>query len=186
MTIPTLETARLVLRPVTEADVPAIFVACSNPAVTRYTLFDTHRSTDDTRAFVRDYAGPNYAKGLADPLVWVLKENPAAGVIGAAGVHWESETHRTMTCGYWLAEPFWGCGLAPEAVAALARFAFETYPINRLQAHVVAEHLRSGRVLEKAGFTFEGVLRKAMVRRGIVEDVRMYAVTRQDLVRPSP
>ncbi len=179
MTIPTLETDRLILRPVTEADAPAIFTACSNPNVTRFTLFDTHRSIDDTLAFIRDYAIPNYAKGLPDPLVWVLKADSALGVIGAAGVHWESEAHRTMACGYWLAELYWGQGLAAEAVFALARYSFDTFPINRLQAHVVEEHLRSGRVLEKAGFAFEGVLRRAMVRRGTVEDVRMYSRIRE-------
>jgi ribosomal-protein-alanine N-acetyltransferase len=181
MTIPTLETDRLILRPVTEADAAAIFLACSNPNVTQFTLFDTHRSIDDTFAFIRGYAAPNYAKGLADPLVWVLKADPAAGVIGAAGVRWTSEPNGTMECGYWLAEPYWGKGLAPEALRTLAQFAFNAYPIHRLQAHTVAEHLRSGRVLEKAGFTCEGVLRKAMVRRGRVEDVRMYAMVRKEM-----
>ena len=181
MTIPTLETDRLILRPVTEADAAAIFLACSNPNVTQYTLFDTHRSIDDTFAFIRGYAMPSYAKGLADPLVWVLKADPAAGVIGAAGVRWTSEPNGTMECGYWLAEPYWGKGLAPEVVRVVARFAFDTYPIHRLQAHTVSEHLRSGRVLEKAGFACEGVLRKAMVRRGRVEDVRMYAMVRKEM-----
>jgi RimJ/RimL family protein N-acetyltransferase len=181
MTIPMLETDRLILRPVTEADVAAIFLACSNPNVTRYTLFDTHQSIDETYAFIHGYAAANYAKGLADPLVWVPKDDPAAGVIGAAGVRWASEAHGTMECGYWLAEPYWGKGLAAEAVPALAEYTWKTYPIHRLQAHVVGEHLRSGRVLEKAGFAFEGVIRKAMVRRGRVEDVRMYSMVREDL-----
>src|SRR5262245_20890357 len=176
MTIPTLETDRLILRPVAEADAPAIFHACSNPNVTQYTLFDTHRSIDETYAFIRGYATANSGKGLADPLGWVSKADPGAGVIGAAGVHWASEAHGTMECGYWLAEPYWGRGLAAEAVRALAAYAFRAYPIHRLQAHVVDGHARSGRVLEKAGFAFEGVLRRAMVRRGRIDDVRMYSM----------
>ncbi|HEY2786058.1 MAG TPA: GNAT family N-acetyltransferase [Fimbriiglobus sp.] len=179
MSIPTLETDRLILRPVTEADAPAIFAACSNPNVTRYTRFDTHRSMGDTLRFLRDYAGPNYAKGLPDPLGWVLKSDPAVGVIGTAGVRWASEAHRTMECGYWLAEPYWGRGLATEAVRAVARYALEAFPIHRLQAHVVAANAASSRVLEKAGFAFEGVLRQAMVRRGNVEDVRMYSMVQE-------
>ena len=52
---PTIETDRLVLRPVAEADADAIFAACSNPNLTRFTLFETHQTRDDSHAFVRNY-----------------------------------------------------------------------------------------------------------------------------------
>src|SRR5687768_2890755 len=85
---PTIETDRLVLRPVTEADADAVFAACSNPNLTRFTLFETHQSRDDSLAFVHDYVSARYAEMLPDPFAVTLKDDPDPRMIGAVGCHW--------------------------------------------------------------------------------------------------
>ena len=57
---PTLATERLILRALSVDDVEAVFAYASNPAVTRFTLWDAHRSREDTLEFVRDYALSRY------------------------------------------------------------------------------------------------------------------------------
>src|SRR4029079_8748200 len=115
---PMLTTPRLVLRPFVEADVAPLFQHTRNPNVTRFTLWDHHKSETETLAFIRDYALVRYREGLLDPYAITLSSNHDQ-TIGACGCLWTSEPNKTMELGYWIAEPFWGQGLAVEACRAL-------------------------------------------------------------------
>ncbi len=179
---PTIETARLLLRPVEAADAPAIFAACSNPRVTAHTVFDTHRCLDDALSFVSGYARHNYAEGVPDPLGIAFKDTPAE-VLGCIGARWDSESDRRMEMGYWLAEPAWGRGVATEAAAALVRYVFDNHPVQRLQARVFAGNDASARVLAKVGLRYEGTLRAGALVKGRFRDVMMFALLRTDLER---
>lgn len=178
---PPIETDRLVLRAVTAADADAVFAACSNPAVTRFTLFDAHKSLDDSRRFVVDYVVGSYAEMMPDPFAVTLKHNPDPRMVGAVGCHWASRPNQTMELGYWLAEHLWGRGLVAEATVAVMRFAFANYPVERIQARVIAGNAASERVLEKIGFRREGTLRSALFRRGKFEDLTLFALLRGEL-----
>ena len=80
--------------------------------------------------------------------------------VGGIGVHPGEDVHRhTATMGYWLGEEFWGRGVMTEAVTAVTDFCFENFPLRRISAEVFANNPASARVLEKAGFTFEGRLK---------------------------
>jgi ribosomal-protein-alanine N-acetyltransferase len=175
---PTLTTPRLHLRPFTEADAEPLFEHARNPNVTRFTLWDAHKTADDTRSFIRDYALIRYREGLADP--YAITVHPDPRPIGACGCFWASQPHRTMEIGYWIAEPFWGQGIAVEACRPLIRVAFRDFETERLQARVIAGNTASSRVLEKLGFRFEGALRAALLRRGVFEDVLFYSLLRQE------
>lgn len=176
--IPTLATPRLILRPVVEADVDAIFAACSNPRLTDYTIFETHQSRAESERFVQDYAFANYAEGIPDPFAIAWKD-ATEELIGCCGGRWtEGRCNRSVELGYWIAEPHWGRGVATEAVRALVPFLFEFLQPVRVQAHTIAENRASARVLEKVGMTYEGTLRQAHYRRGRHWDVSMYSVLR--------
>ena len=177
---PTLETERLVLRPVTEADAPAVFVYASNPVVTRHTQFETHQTIDDSRWFVNDYARSRYQAREPDPFAIVLKDDPLGMMIGALGAHWVSQPNGTMEFGYSIAEPYWGRGLVAEAARALIEYAFTEYAVERLQARVFAGNDASERVLQKLGFAREGVLRSLVLKRGQWRDIVMYSLLRAE------
>jgi ribosomal-protein-alanine N-acetyltransferase len=179
-TPPTLETERLVLRPLTSADTTAVFLYASNPAVTRFTLFETHQTLDDSRWFVGDYTRSRYASREPDPFGLVLKTDPLQTIIGTIGAHWASQPNLTMEFGYSLAEPFWGRGLVVEAARAVMRYVFEEYAVERLQAQVFAGNDASERVLQKLGFAREGVLRSLVLRRGRWWDIVMYSLLRAE------
>ena len=178
-TPPTLETPRLVLRPITEADADAVFAACSNPRVTEHTLFETHASRDASVAFIRTYALPNYDQGVPDPLAVALKDDPAR-LIGCLGGRWNTQANQCVEFGYWVAEPFWGKGIATEAARAVVPYLFDALSAERVQAHCMAPNAASGRVLEKAGLTYEGTLRSAILRRGRFWDIKMYSILRAE------
>ena len=176
---PILRTERLVLRPYEEADAPRLFPHARNANSTRFTLWDHHRSLDDTLNFVRDYARSRYAEGVPEPLAIALKDAPEQP-IGSAGCYWASQPHRCAELGYWLAEPFWGRGIAAEACRALLSFAFAHLKPRRIQARVIEGNAASIRVLQKLGFQFEGTLRSATLRRGQFENVHFYSLLDDD------
>lgn len=83
--------------------------------------------------------------------------------------------------GYWLGEPFWGQGIMTEAVQETCRLAFETWEIERIFAEPHADNLRSRRVLEKAGFLLEGIMRRGVCKWGEFFDYCMYALLKEEL-----
>jgi ribosomal-protein-alanine N-acetyltransferase len=175
---PVIDTDRLRLRPFDVADAPALFRHARNPAVARYTLWDAHRTVDDSRMFVGDYASGRYLEGVPEPYAIELRES--GELIGATGCYWATEKNRCMELGYWIAEPFWGRGLAAEAARALVGYVFVAYAVERVQAHFMEGNAASGRVLEKAGMRFEGVRRRALFHRGRFWDMHCYAALREE------
>jgi ribosomal-protein-alanine N-acetyltransferase len=181
---PILETEHLRLRPFESADAPALFALASNPAVTRFTLWDAHRTIDDSRIFINEYALGNYLQGTPDPFAIEMK---ATGeLIGATGCRWAAEANRCMEFGYWLGVPFWGHGLATEAARALVGHVFAAYPVERVQAHYLEGNAASGRVLEKVGLRFEGVRRHGLFHRGRFWNLHSYAALRDDWLNRPP
>ncbi|HXQ01615.1 MAG TPA: GNAT family N-acetyltransferase [Candidatus Udaeobacter sp.] len=103
-------------------------------------------------------------------------EGPATGVID---IYLGQDVHRhTATLGYWLGEDFWGRGIMTEAVAAFTDFCFENFPLRRISAEVFANNPASARVLEKAGFVFEGCLKNNVIKDGKLLDSLLYAKTK--------
>ena len=172
---PALATDRLVLRPFVPADAAPLFPLAANPNVARFTLWEAHRTPEDTRMFVGEYAASRYREGIPEPYALVRRGDTLDLPIGAAGCFWVSQPNYTMEVGYWVAEAFWGRGFAGEAVAAVVAHAFAAYEVERVQARVVAGNRASVRVLEKLGFQGEGTLRRALFRRGRFEDLLMFS-----------
>jgi RimJ/RimL family protein N-acetyltransferase len=99
--------------------------------------------------------------------------------VGGIGVHPGQDVHRhTATVGYWLGEEFWGRGIMSEAVTAVTDFFFDNFPLRRISAEVFSNNPASSRVLEKAGFNFEGRLKNHVLKDGELLDSLLYARTK--------
>jgi ribosomal-protein-alanine N-acetyltransferase len=85
--------------------------------------------------------------------------------------------YRSAEIGYWLGEDYWGRGLASEALQAVTDYAFENHDLCRLFAHVFEWNPASARVLEKAGYVFEGRMKKSVTKDHQTIDQLMYAKT---------
>jgi RimJ/RimL family protein N-acetyltransferase len=98
-------------------------------------------------------------------------------VAGGIGIQPRSREHAGCALfGYWLGVPFWGRGIATDAARTVIPFAFGTLGVRRLEATVFEPNAASVRVLEKAGFRFEGRMRQSYVERdGTVCDGLLYA-----------
>jgi len=98
--------------------------------------------------------------------------------VGGIGMKPGEDVHRlTAEFGYWLGQEFWGQGIMSEVVPAFVNYCFEKFSLTRMFASAYANNPASVRVLEKAGFVFEGRLRKNVVKDGKVLDSLLYAKT---------
>ena len=131
-----------------------------------------------------------YPYTAADAAEWIERvkdESPTqnfaiavdgAGV-GGISLMLRSDVYRqSAEVGYWLGEPFWGRGIASEALRAVTDYAFATFDVIRLEAGVFGWNPASARVLEKAGYVLEGRLRNAIVKDGRVGDRLIYGLLR--------
>jgi ribosomal-protein-alanine N-acetyltransferase len=103
-------------------------------------------------------------------------------VIGSIGVFRCENIHfRTAELGYYIGEPYWGHGYTTSAVIQVCNYVFEHSDIIRIFAEPFAYNTASCRVLEKAGFQYEGTLHSNAVKNGKVLDMKMYALLRERL-----
>ena len=99
--------------------------------------------------------------------------------VGGTGIEVGDDVfRRSAEVGYWLAEPFWGRGIATEVLRALTEYAFATFDLIRLEAGVFSWNPASARVLEKAGYMLEGRMHRAVVKNGRVGDRLIYGLLR--------
>lgn len=101
-----------------------------------------------------------------------------SAAVGGIGLRPGEDVHRhTAEFGYWLAEEFWGRGIMSEIVPAFVDFAFKEFSLTRIFAMPHSSNPASARVLEKAGFNFEGRLHKNVIKDGQILDSLLYAKT---------
>lgn len=172
----TLTTARLLLRPLFDTDAFDLFAACSDPQLTETTIFETHRTMAETEAFLARAIGPTRDPALGTPFA-ITRDGR---LVGCCGVHPVAGTTHAVEVGYWIAVPEWGRGYATEAAGRVLEYAWENPDTLRVEARVFAGNGASERVLTKLGFHFEGTQRGAILRRGKLVDVRMFARLRGD------
>jgi len=100
--------------------------------------------------------------------------------VGAIGVRPGEDINRlSAEIGYWLGEEYWNRGIVTEAVLAVTNYAFATLGLVRLYADVFEWNAASMRVLEKAGFQKEGVLRKSAMKDHQLVDQVVYAMVKE-------
>ena len=140
---------------------------------------------------LRDYFPNPYTEKEAKVwLKYVLSQVPETNfaiatkdeLIGSIGFTILKDVNRySAEIGYWLAEPFWGKGIASEALSQLTQFAFSKFELNRIFAGVFEGNSASIKVLEKAGYKFEAKHRKAVFKEGKFLDYFVYSILKEEL-----
>jgi len=161
------QTQRLVLRRTTAADAPAIFEGyAQDPEVTRYLVWRPHDTIDDTRAYL---AKCDAGWDAGTELTWALTLTGQERLIGMIAAR---PRNHMVDLGYVLAREYWGRGLMSEAAAAIVDLAFRDPAVHRVWALCDVDNHASARVLEKAGMSHEGVLRRRIIHPNISPDPR--------------
>lgn len=178
-----LETARLVLRPPQSGDGARLnaAVCASLPELTPWMPWAQAAPTpDESETYCRrQHAVWRLREGFALLMLARDESGGEGDVVGATGLHDVDWAVRRFEIGYWCRSGFTGRGYATEAVRAVTRFAFDRLQARRVEIRMDAGNERSRRVAERAGFTFEGVLRRdSLTPRGEPCDTRVHARVR--------
>ena len=178
---PTLQTARLRLRPFADADADALFALHSDASVLRY--WDSPPWVEPARAerflaTCRQMADEGTGARLA------LDRAADGAFVGWITLSDWNPDFRSASLGYCLTEAAWGHGYATEAARAVLQWAFDTLDLNRVQAETDTRNVASARVLEKVGFMREGTLREDCIVNGDVSDSWVFGLLRREW-RPS-
>lgn len=167
----------LSIRPWEADDAPVIVEALSDTGVT-----DNLRDglpKPYTEADARDYIAFAQTAGEGAYAFAIVVDGETVGSIQLT--RQQNIHRRTAELGYYVVRRRWGSGICTEAVRQICRFAFENTDLLRVFAEPFAENAASCRVLEKAGFKLEGVLRQNAVKNGEVRDMRLYSLVREDM-----
>lgn len=173
----TLKTDRLVMRPFLEGDGDAMYANwASDPEVCRFLTWPPHESADFTRQLVSDWAS---CYGSDCYYHWgITLSGELVGDI--AVVRW-NEQNEEAELGYCLSRRLWGQGLMTEALRAVSGYLFDIVGFHRIALRHDSDNPASGRVMQKAGFLYEGCLKEAYKRRdGSRANLCLYGATRSD------
>ena len=166
------------LRPLRPADVECVYLNVRHEAVSRWTLMVPYPySRSDAAAFIRRARyrlrqGQSYALGLTG-----MNDDRIIGVVDLMSI---SQPDRSAALGYWLGMDYWGNGLMTDAVVRTVSFGFETLNLHRITAEVFLENPASCRVLEKAGFSFEGTGRQSKFKHGQWRDMLCFGLLKSE------
>jgi RimJ/RimL family protein N-acetyltransferase len=168
--------ARCCLREWRAEDAQSLVQHANNRAVSRNLaeIFPYPYTADDADKWLTRFVG------VSPQTQFAIVVDGAA--VGGIGLFLGSDIHRrSAEIGYWLGEAHWGKGIMTEAVRAVTRYAFSTFDVAHVFAGLFARNDASRRVLEKAGFVFEGRLRRHVTRDGETMDDLIYGIVREEI-----
>jgi ribosomal-protein-alanine N-acetyltransferase len=166
-TYPELVTDRLRLRKPELEDAEPLSVIYGHPEAVRYISYPHDGGVPKMREkLTRDLESSARGEGFR----WVLCERGQLAPLGSVGLfHW-SQVDRRAEVGYVLGIQLWGRGVMKELMPVVLRFGFEEMKLHRIEARVDPRNGASLRVLTRAGFTQEGVLREHLADGDVFRD----------------
>lgn len=156
------KTERLILRPWETSDVEYLYEYAKDPDVGTAAGWAPHKSIEESREILRDIlmAPESYA------VVLKSRGYPIGSISFLIGEKSNIDiSDEDAEIGYWIAKPFWGRGIMPEAIEEMLRHGFEDLHFSRIWAEHFEENQRSYRVLFRCGFRYHSTKRNMYVVR---------------------
>ncbi|CAN5732638.1 GNAT family N-acetyltransferase [soil metagenome] len=174
---PPLATDALLLRPLVAADIEAVFEACQDRQVVRWTTIPQPYLREHAIGFVADTID---AWELGRDPTFAIVDRHSGRMVGCVGLRGESHGGHAMEIGYWMAPAGRGRGLMTEAVKLVSRWALDDLAVERVGLLVYVGNDASARVAERAGYQREGLLRRYAMQRGVARDCVIFSLLRDD------
>jgi RimJ/RimL family protein N-acetyltransferase len=175
--IPTLPYGLLTLRPSNESDIDDIFNGCQDPLIPKFTTVPSGYTIDHAIEFVRS---DPFSFAERREIRFVIEhgngvDKKFAGVIS---LHTINIKNHTAEIGYWMEKSMRGKGIATTAAMMITDYGIATLGFRRIDGLVDADNEASQKVLMKAGFEREGILRNKVTREdGRQIDMALFATT---------
>ncbi len=149
--LPTLETERLLLRPMCQEDAPALFAINGDPEVMRYADDEPFPDEATVATMLRSVAR---VLAAGESLEWAVVERTSGQLVGTCGLHGFDEEADVAEVGCLLMQAAWGRGLMREALTVLFRYAQDELKVRLLRADIDMSNLRSIHLFGKLGFVY--------------------------------
>lgn len=172
----TLETDRLILREWRESDAEDQYAYAKSDKVGPMAGWKPHESVEESIDTIKNMF-------IANNDAWAIELKSNNKVIGSIGLHKDTirRIDKAKMLGYVLTEEYWGQGLIPEAVNRVLEYGFMEEELDIISVNHFPFNTQSKRVIEKAGFKYEGTLRMFTQRYdGVVLDVLTYSITKEE------
>jgi RimJ/RimL family protein N-acetyltransferase len=173
--LPEINTKRLILTELKADDIKDIVNYASNKKISDSTLNLPHPYSEKDAIYWINLAHQGLKSGTNYIFAIRLKED--SKFIGGIGLGVQKRFNRAEI-GYWIAEPFWGKGIATEATKAIIEFGFKDLGLNKLTSSHLSKNPASGKVMQKSGMIKEGELKKHILKDEIYHDLVVYGITK--------
>ncbi|MGW9326314.1 GNAT family N-acetyltransferase [Streptomyces koyangensis] len=178
----TLTTARLTLRALTAADVDAVYRACQDGAIQRWTTVPSPYRRADAEYFVNRVCPEGWQQGTE--FTFGAVDTAGHGALVAA-IGLSMRATRTAELGFWTAAEYRDRGLMTEAVEAVTRWGFTQIPLDRIFWRAEVGNAPSRATALRAGFVPEGTERAGILNNGVRRDCWVAALLPTDIGLPS-
>ncbi|EEM16877.1 N-acetyltransferase [Bacillus pseudomycoides] len=179
---PVLESVNLVLRKIEEVHLQELYSIYDNDKVFEYCGIIPKHNLQTVRKMIGHFDRDYHKKSR---IKWgIFQKNQSDKLVGIIESMDFNQKVNMVSIGYFLAEDYWGKGIATESVRMVVKFLFEEVNVNRIQAEVMPVNEVSKKVLLKNGFIKEGVLRQASLWSGKgVIDLEIYGILKEDYIQ---
>lgn len=176
--LPSFETNRLILRKININDLDDIYEFSSDPKVAHHMTWEVNKTKEETLHNFVSIVIEKYKTGQSAD--WAIVHKESNKVIGTCSfVDW-SNNNQKAEIGYVLNRNYWGQGLVSEAIKEVIKFGFEILELNRIEGGCDTDNIGSEKVMLKAGFKYEGTLRKNEYIKGEFRDTKVYSIIKED------
>ncbi len=176
----TLTTDRLVLRAVGPQDTEAVYAACQDADIQRWTTIPSPYLPEHARSFTEQVVPDGWANDSMFTFGLFLPAGDLAGMLGVTMI-----SLGVGEIGFWGAREHRGRGHVTEAAVTVARWAFTERAVDRLEWRAEVGNTASRAVAQRAGFTMEGTLRSGINNQGTRRDCWIGSLLPSDLALPS-
>ena len=173
---PCLQTKRLELIEINQSHLTDFYEIFKDERATKYYNIITFKKKEDAQKYL-DWFRLRYRDNQG--IRWGIKLKDRQGVIGTAGFN-TYQKNQSANLGYDLHVDYWNKGYITEALSEIVNFGFETLEVNRIEAAVMQGNIASERVLEKLGFTNEGVLEEQMYWNNRHYDMTIFSLLKEN------
>ncbi|MEY3973583.1 MAG: hypothetical protein RJA71_895 [Actinomycetota bacterium] len=175
--IPTLNFGLVTLRPSSEIDIDSIFDACQDPLIPAFTTVPAHYTIDHAIEFVRS---DPFSFAERRELRFIVEHGNGSDkkFAGVISLHTINIKNHVAEVGYWMEKSMRGKGIATAAVSMITDYGISTIGFRRIDGLADIDNQASQKVLMKAGFEKEGILRNKVTREdGQQIDMALFATT---------
>lgn len=114
-------------------------------------------------------------------ITYAIINNKTKELVGAISLMINS-IHRKAELGYWIGVPYWGNGYCTEASRAIINFGFNELGLNKIYARAFISNIGSWTVMEKTGMSYEGTLRKEVIKNEVSYDLKVYSILKEEFL----